>query len=324
MLQMLTFCYNCTEHETTGFAPFYLMFGRVPRLPVDVVFQHVLSNISVVDHREFVAKLRRDLAEAARIAREHSRSEQARQAENYNRRVKGSPLEVGDQVLLANRGERGKRKVADKWESKVYEVISVKPGINVYSIRDRDTQKVKVVHRNLLLPVSFLPAGEVSMPASDCPSIANSVPEIPVEEQDSETKTIKWLLQANGVSDVNTIVSHTDVESVGNQVDEAEVGSVISGQSGSLPPCVEPQDMPAQSPSSPPGCGDSHELSDVIPPDEAPCEAVIDTQPQPFRTRAGRQVKPPARLICEMNRQAVDDSSSVVSVFSFVRSMFSG
>lgn len=81
-----------------------------PRLPVDVVFQHVLSNNFIANHHEFVAKLRRDLTEVAHIAHQHSRSEQARQAENYIRRAKGSPLEVGDQVLLAKCGERGKRK----------------------------------------------------------------------------------------------------------------------------------------------------------------------------------------------------------------------
>lgn len=195
MLQMLTFYYNCTEHETTGFAPFFLMFGRIPRLPVDVAFQHALSNGAVVDHREFVSRLKHDLSEAARIARQNSRTEQARQAKNYNRKAKGSPLTVGDRVLLANRGEKGKRKIADKWESTVYEVASVKHGINVYRIRDPVTSKEKVVHRNLLLPVSFLPAGGVDDLESSCSSLAGNgqcEPEIPVDIQDSET--INWLL----------------------------------------------------------------------------------------------------------------------------------
>lgn len=52
---------------------------------------------------------------------------------------------------------------------------------------------------------------------------------------------------------------------------------------------------------------------------------VVRKQPPPLCTRAGRPVKPPARLICEMNEQVVDDSASTVdSLFSFVRNMFSG
>ena len=34
----LVHAYNCTRQTTTGFSPYYLMFGRPPRLPVDIAF----------------------------------------------------------------------------------------------------------------------------------------------------------------------------------------------------------------------------------------------------------------------------------------------
>ena len=40
-LNKLSFVYNCTRNDSTGFSPYYLLFGRNPRLPVDLMFESV-------------------------------------------------------------------------------------------------------------------------------------------------------------------------------------------------------------------------------------------------------------------------------------------
>ncbi|XP_024118290.1 uncharacterized protein LOC112139697 [Oryzias melastigma] len=158
-IQSLTFAYNATVHETTGYAPFFLMFGRIPRLPVDVVFRHVLNDPDVADYDSYAKSLLSSLKSAIEIAQKHSSTEQQHQAQQYNKRVKGTYLSVGDRVLVANKGERGKKKLADTWENGVYTVVDVKPDIHVYTIQDT-AGRTRVVHRNLLLGVNFLPVSE--------------------------------------------------------------------------------------------------------------------------------------------------------------------
>ncbi|KAI3364082.1 hypothetical protein L3Q82_010910 [Scortum barcoo] len=77
-LRSLTFSYNATVHETTGFAPFQLMFGKTPRLPVDLLFGSVLLDDQVMDYDTSVQSLRRDLAEAMRIAQVSAAKQQQR------------------------------------------------------------------------------------------------------------------------------------------------------------------------------------------------------------------------------------------------------
>lgn len=71
MLNTLTFTNNCTIHETTGFPPFFLMFGRAPHLPVDVMFESVLLDGEIVDVDKYVQSLGKDLREAMTLAQTH-------------------------------------------------------------------------------------------------------------------------------------------------------------------------------------------------------------------------------------------------------------
>lgn len=95
------------------------------------------------------------LKTAVEIAQWHSSIEKQHQAMQYNKCTKGTHLSSGDRVLVANKGERGKRKLADKWEDGVYTVVDVRPDIHVYKIQD-GAGRIRVVHGNLLLEVNFV------------------------------------------------------------------------------------------------------------------------------------------------------------------------
>ncbi|KAK7933215.1 hypothetical protein WMY93_004111 [Mugilogobius chulae] len=157
ILQTLTFAYNCTAHESTGYAPFYLMFGRIPKLPVDVMFHNAERDNEITDYDSYVKKTRDTLKEALDTAQANADASQRRQARLYNLRVKGTDIEEGDQVLLANKGERGRRKLADRWCSTLYTVVSKDAKCHTFRIRNTVTGQEKVVHRNLLLSANFLP-----------------------------------------------------------------------------------------------------------------------------------------------------------------------
>lgn len=157
MLQTLTFSYNCTAYESTGYAPFYLMYGRIPKCPVDVMFSSIERDCVIADYDTYVKRLRDDLKEALSLAQVNSEASQKRQADLYNKKTKGCRIEVGDQVLLANKGERGRRKLASKWDSTPYVIVALNPQCHTYCIRNTHNGLEKTVHRNLLLQANFLP-----------------------------------------------------------------------------------------------------------------------------------------------------------------------
>lgn len=191
----------------TGFAPFYLMFGRVPRLPVDIMFGSVLRDNEVMDYDDYVNSFQKDLKEAIRIAQSSTTQAQKKQAEQYNKRVKGVALEIGDKVLLANRRERARGKLADLWDSTVYVITWKDPNVHVYRVEDPVTKKNKVVHRNFILPVNFLPIGQDDADSTVISTLSNDGSDIGwsekgapayADEDYDDQRTAAWVLQTEG------------------------------------------------------------------------------------------------------------------------------
>jgi transposase InsO family protein len=156
---ILTHAYNATRHDSTNYSPFYLMFGRHPRLPIDLAMGIEPPGQQDENLNSYTEKLRERLEMAYRLASEEGRKASARQKTHYDKRVRGATVQVGDRVLVRNVSIRGKHKLANKWEDEVHIVLEQpNQDIPVFVVKkESGTGRRRMLHRNMLLPINFLP-----------------------------------------------------------------------------------------------------------------------------------------------------------------------
>jgi transposase InsO family protein len=132
----LTHAYNCTRHETTGQSPYFLMFGRQPRLPIDLAFGLDLDQPESKSLCKYIRNLRERLQTAYDLAQKTTKDAQARQKGYYDRKARAATLDIGDRVLVKVVAFNGKHKIADKWEDEVYVVFAQpNPTVPVFVVR---------------------------------------------------------------------------------------------------------------------------------------------------------------------------------------------
>lgn len=160
----LVHAYNCTRNEVTGYTPYELMFGRSPRLPVDLAFGLPAGDKPSPSHSKYVQILRSRLEESYQVTSKNAAKSTERNKTRFDRRVRPSALEEGDRVLVRNVRLRGKHKLEDKWERDIYVVIKHAGDLPVYTVRPENDSsgKMRTLHRDLLLPCGFLPGSSVS------------------------------------------------------------------------------------------------------------------------------------------------------------------
>ena len=108
----LVHAYNCTRNATTGFSPYYLLFGREPRLPVDVEFGlQKGSQEGSSGESNYVSQLNSRLRFTHKKAKHMAKRQQAMHTELYDQKCRGTELEVGDLVLVKQTAWKGRDKI---------------------------------------------------------------------------------------------------------------------------------------------------------------------------------------------------------------------
>ena len=85
-LNKVVHAYNCTKNDSTGYAPFFLLFGRPPRLPVDLMF-NLKPPTGFSSYPEYVRKWRNAMSEAYKIASETAQRNAQRGKKQYDKKV---------------------------------------------------------------------------------------------------------------------------------------------------------------------------------------------------------------------------------------------
>ena len=180
-LPKLLLAYNATCSTVTGYSPYYLLFGRRSRIPVDYLFPTLHDSPHQTKMEVSVVAMQKRLREAFAVARHLTSEEAAKQCCYYDRKAGGVALQPGDIVMVRTDGFVGKRKVKDRWEDGGFIVKSQLEDWPVYRVKcptsdDRRKPKYRVLHGNCLLLVTNEDASDIpgQAQAEATPTVLNA------------------------------------------------------------------------------------------------------------------------------------------------------
>ncbi len=222
--------YNCTRNSSTGYSPFYLMYGREPKLAVDIALG-VQENIAndKVEYSTYVKHLKDRLTRAYDLAYAYSGKQKNQQKAGYDsrKRLTKATLQTGDRVLVKLVGWKGPHKLANKWSDEVFQVVSqAEGGIPVYKVCGEQTGLVKTLHRNMLLPIGDLSLDSDTLTQPKTQTTKRNQPEHDIahnsnDDSDSEPELMYYPDQQK----LNVVEHYTDGDDTIDQNSHVDHGS---------------------------------------------------------------------------------------------------
>ena len=296
-LNKVVHAYNCTKNDATGYAPFFLLFGRAPRLPIDLMF-NLKPPSGFSSYPEYVKKWRHAMSEAYKIASETAQRNALHGKKQYDKKVRHIVLEPGDRVLVRNMSQRGgPGKLRSYWENEVYTVVEQKgQDTPVYEVRSESGTKKRVLHRNLLLPCTYLPVekADVSPRGKDTARQRHRKPSSQLSRQSNRTTCTAS--QADNDEDIPSFTpDQLQVEHPSNTVEHPETEELSTQDSVATDGTVD--DLLEVEPELP-GNDLQNEHTPHVEPEQSQSPAS-----QPFETRQPRIRRPPVRMTYDVPGQ---------------------
>ena len=134
-LPEVIYAYNTTPHKSTGFTPYYLLFGRDPRLPIDSMLGTAEPSS---DTPECISVHQQRIQEAYEVARKHLNQAAEKRKRYADRNARDLPLKLGARVYYKQRGIRGRSKIQNVYRTEIYKVIAKMEAKDVYKIEPAD------------------------------------------------------------------------------------------------------------------------------------------------------------------------------------------
>ena len=147
-IQNALFAYRTAIHDSTGYTPFLVMFGRSPTLPIDMMLGQGEEQKELPS---YVQRLQQSLRAAFASVRKHLDVAHQRQKQEADKLSTGEgQLQVGDRVWLYVPAVKTgtTRKLASLWRGP-YTVVDKLSSVN-YKIQIIGGAKCQIVHRNRL------------------------------------------------------------------------------------------------------------------------------------------------------------------------------